>query len=379
MKVTVTDNYLNMRTGAPLLSAPNTQYLSPGDVIEIEEWLYRGDLYSGVDTWIKDLAGNFYWSGGVSGTDALKISDQVFCESLPAVPDHTYDEVVAAITENRDQLQTDFPNIVYVYPAIRPEDGEACVDICIQDEQQDGLSEAQPFKDLHIPVRIICNFKAASPQLGKSSKIANANSQNELGTACLALSAADDANTYLLTCNHVLTGGVVASPGNTGSRVGIDDFGTFEEIGSWTSGIMSTAMDAALVKLDAGQNPEPNQINLPVYGATERDASKTMVTIAGGFTNMAPAYIIHVNQPADVIYDDGTKVTMTGLITLSTTTNPSNFTAATQKGDSGALVFHAQTYQPIAMVVGANDQFTFALPVTQVLKAFPKVNLSINN
>ena len=64
MKVTVT-KYLNVRVGKPSVNAPNYQYLAPGSVLEIDGNLYEGDAYDGVSTWYKDLAGNYYWSGGV--------------------------------------------------------------------------------------------------------------------------------------------------------------------------------------------------------------------------------------------------------------------------------------------------------------------------
>lgn len=74
MQVTVGSEYLNVRTGLPSLNAPSTSYLSPGDVIEIDGQLYKGDSYQNINTWVKDLAGNHYWSGGfVNGlSDYLK-------------------------------------------------------------------------------------------------------------------------------------------------------------------------------------------------------------------------------------------------------------------------------------------------------------------
>lgn len=68
MKVTVT-KYLNVRIGKPSLNAPCYQYLAPGSEIEVDGQLYKGEeddgSYEGVDTWYKDEANNFYWSGGV--------------------------------------------------------------------------------------------------------------------------------------------------------------------------------------------------------------------------------------------------------------------------------------------------------------------------
>lgn len=65
MKVTVKNNYLNLRVGEPLLNAPNLNYLSPGKSAEIDGRLYLGDSYDGSNIWLKDMSGNFIWSGGV--------------------------------------------------------------------------------------------------------------------------------------------------------------------------------------------------------------------------------------------------------------------------------------------------------------------------
>ena len=64
MKVTVT-KYLNVRAGKPGVNAPCYLYLAPGSEVEVDGTLYKGDLYEGIDTWMKDEAGNYYWSGGL--------------------------------------------------------------------------------------------------------------------------------------------------------------------------------------------------------------------------------------------------------------------------------------------------------------------------
>jgi len=65
MKVTVKD-YLNVRVGKPSVNAPCYQYIAPGSEIEIDGNQYIGDKYDGIDTWVKDLVGNYYWSGGIN-------------------------------------------------------------------------------------------------------------------------------------------------------------------------------------------------------------------------------------------------------------------------------------------------------------------------
>ena len=64
MKVTVKD-YLNVRLGKPSLNAPSYQYLAPGSILEVDGNLYKGDIFEGSNNWLKDEAGNYYWSGGV--------------------------------------------------------------------------------------------------------------------------------------------------------------------------------------------------------------------------------------------------------------------------------------------------------------------------
>lgn len=68
MKVTVS-KYLNVRVGAPRVNAPCYQYLAPGTVLEVDGKLYQGDPFNDNTTWYKDLAGNYYWSGGVFASD----------------------------------------------------------------------------------------------------------------------------------------------------------------------------------------------------------------------------------------------------------------------------------------------------------------------
>lgn len=77
MKVTVKDKFLNVRLGAASLNAPNSTYLSPGDILEVDGQLYKGDSYDGIDTWMKDDAGNYYWSGGVSNSIDLTANTKV--------------------------------------------------------------------------------------------------------------------------------------------------------------------------------------------------------------------------------------------------------------------------------------------------------------
>jgi len=56
---------IDVRVGAPLLSAPSYQHIAAGSEIEVDGSLYNGDTIDNIHKWYKDLAGNYYWSGGV--------------------------------------------------------------------------------------------------------------------------------------------------------------------------------------------------------------------------------------------------------------------------------------------------------------------------
>jgi len=78
MKVTVKDKFLNVRVGKPSVNAPCFQFIAPGSEIEVDGKLYKGDLFRGIDIWLRDEADNYYWSGGVS----RQLNDEVDTASL---------------------------------------------------------------------------------------------------------------------------------------------------------------------------------------------------------------------------------------------------------------------------------------------------------
>jgi len=71
MQVTVGSEPLNVRTELPSVNAPNTTYLQPGAPLEIDGIMYKGDPYRGNDVWVKDAAGNYYWSGALNIPEPL--------------------------------------------------------------------------------------------------------------------------------------------------------------------------------------------------------------------------------------------------------------------------------------------------------------------
>jgi subtilisin family serine protease len=57
--------YLNVRVGRPSVNAPSYQYLAPGSELQVDGQFYKGDKIEGNNTWLRDDANNYYWSGGL--------------------------------------------------------------------------------------------------------------------------------------------------------------------------------------------------------------------------------------------------------------------------------------------------------------------------
>lgn len=287
-----------------------------------------------------------------------------------------------AINQNKEKLLTAHPNIKLIMPSYCVNNGARtpCVDIGITDNNKQSIPPVLNYKnaddtDAQIKTRIISNFGNAKPQTGRGEFISNENSKTFLGTvACLVKNNLDEI--FALTCNHVLTNGDFADPGNLGDNVVEFAFGNFRNIGTWQQGKMDNETDAALVSIDNPLQTFPNDVSTDIYTVTEDDCSLTEVELVGAISNTQRAFIIHTDQSIPVDYNNKT-IEMDNLVSISATTNHLNFTAPTQHADSGALVYHAQTRRTIGMIIGANEQFSFIIPMKTVLKSFNGIPLTI--
>jgi hypothetical protein len=291
-----------------------------------------------------------------------------------------------AINANRETLLKKYPMIKkliasYYFDGIKR---LPCVDICISGNAKGTLPDFLEYKQadgsvMRIKTRVIINYNNVKPQVGRGHFIANDNTRAFLGTACCILEGDDPERRYLLTCNHVMTAGKfedISKPQQKAVR--FFSANEFDEVGTWEFGKMNDTVDAAIIDIEKTERIEPNDIDSTIYIVTEDDCSQTEVELKGAFSKTKRAFIIHIDQPIDVDYKNET-VTMNGLVTLSVDLDHFNFTPPTRKGDSGALVYHAHTRQPIGMVIGANTQFTFVVPLMNVLNAFPELKLKLLN
>ena len=331
-------------------------------------------------------------------TDAQKISNsQAVANGLNQQPSPSktnylhfqpagIDMAHLAIQNNHGNLLMQYPNINKLMPAyhVTDEDRQPCVDICLSDDCHTHMPLFLNYQNPDgtagsIKTRIIRDFQHVQPQAGRGEMIINTNSPAAFGTIACILKGKITNELYALTCNHVLTAGRFASPGNLGEEADELLVNSNVLIGKWVAGKMDNRVDVALVSLDDPGSAEPNDLSSSaVYHLEEKDQGVVRVELIGAVSGFQRAFVIHINQLMHVDYEDKT-VELAGLFTLSAGTNPHNFSPVTQKGDSGALICHSVTRQPIGIVLGGNRQFTFGIPMSSVLGAFPELALTILN
>ena len=351
---------------------------------------------------LKDIGLDQYWMGVIAFIFGAKAAQSFFesrmtkeKESNDPPPSNfsqrtkpadtlTTSNAQLAIEANRQILMKEHPDIKelaasYYFDGTRR---MPCVDIFIAGQARGSLPGFLEYKEtdgsiVRVTTRVITNYRNVKPQVGRGNFIANDNTRAFLGTACCILEGDDPDHRYLLTCNHVMTAGRFEDS-NKADQKAVRFFSgdEFDDVGTWEFGRMNDFVDAAIIDIEKTERIEPNDVDPTIYNVTEDDCSQTVVELKGAFSKTQRAFIIHLDQSIGIDYKNET-ITMKGLITLSANLDHFNFTPVTRKGDSGALVYHADNRQPVGMVIGANEQFTFVTPIITIFNAFPDLNLKL--
>lgn len=231
-------------------------------------------------------------------------------------------------------------------------------------------------KTFSVPVEVIYGFNKPKIHFGTGNSICYFQIAQVSGTICCGVQKDD--KKYFLTCAHVLTGGIsTIDKENTDgwfTEVSPDDIissdVSFDSIGSWSFGLITTALDVALVETDL----EIDSINKgnPASGIYRPGMNHQEVFVNGN-RNQQIGYVTgYLEKELDFEYN-GSTLKHSGLILISG--NKSAYPIAiTEPGDSGALVYLTKDNTPIGMVVGGNDQYTYIIPMQVILTA-TKTNL----
>lgn len=137
----------------------------------------------------------------------------------------------------------------------------------------------------------------------------------------------------------------------------------FAPIGTLAFALIDNELDAALSETTEVIRPVVN-INVPPADYT--DALNGAEVRIEGKLNKTQAFVQGYSQePIKFRYSGGSHK-LGGLILISNN-NIGTPVTATQKGDSGAMVYLVKDRVALGMVIGGNSQYTYVIPLSRIL------------
>jgi hypothetical protein len=369
MKIAAT-KYVSIRSGSPYITDNNkVGYYKTGDIIEVDYWVY-GQKVEGNNLWYKLSNGNYVWSGATAG-----MIDTTEPDTDITTP--TFDDLYTAV--RKKYCIDKIPGVVGFGKGLK--NGTDCIHLNVIDEdarknigdkylvQLPGGNIMIVNTDIYITGRP--KKHSAPPAPGWS--IQNMTLKNGIGTFGCVVKSVDSADTFLLSCMHVLCSDYNYSNVDSMDRT-IEDTSSGNQIGILWQGLRNNFIDAAIAQLMAPMdnanigNPtgeciinDNSQLNSIVKLTGYDVATKTALTKTGVIANFG--------FTATLGYDDGNDWPLYDIISITNKVNGVN-TSLTTPGYSGALVINSKDNSPIGIVVGGDSQFTYVIPIDIIFKTF---------
>jgi len=92
---------------------------------------------------------------------------------------------------------------------------------------------------------------------------------------------------------------------------------------------------------------------------------KVLQRIDTGEPKTARLTAYHFNEAISIKYKGGKVAQLLDLLELD---DPSTSKAVSEPGDSGALIYDEETNQAVGMIIGGNNRFSYAIPISKILE-----------
>lgn len=375
MKLTV-NKYLNARVGSAATSAPCDFYQGPGNTITIDDILI-GEEIDGNSIWYHSIDdGCFYWSGGI---EELKFE----FKTLAAFNGNKSTIINEAIKFYWHEWKNNIPGFTGAFAGFRNDQDQSSDCIVFQLSGSAVVPSKVLYKGFAIDTTIIqasfAKFEHASP----GNSISRINEIDESGTATLKVyrGKAEDDEYYMLTNYHVAAFDLLRAgqftykfpPDIVDRQVMIPrqavDPSNSDFIGAFTEGRLSPNYDVALVLLNDKSEASNRMDNftikdyIDVHDGTKSYVGK-QVTLYGATSHQQTKNIISVHSHQLFSYSGNNKIDMLQLLQTE---------KYSEGGDSGSPVIMDKKI--VAIHIGSDDKFSYAIPIKRVLKFF---NLKIS-
>ncbi|MDF2433844.1 MAG: hypothetical protein JWP44_3475 [Mucilaginibacter sp.] len=296
----------------------------------------------------------------------------------------TTDTAKLAADQNRNKLQSDYPNINSVSDTIGEVDGvvSPVVAIYVKDSNTIGIpatlvATLAGNNTQNVFTEIITDVGFPRIQSLQSSKMWGSSTPTERGSIGAMVSSTDNENfTGVLTSGHVYSGGLSTNKG--GALSGAEGSGFLisnAPAGSWCFQLISGVQDLAVGQIDPNQYTPKLDISFKdggFYQVGNGDVTKTRVNLYSAVRGARTGYILDYNNRQTLTYNDLKQVSFTNIILIGSSTNRDDSHPVSEGGDSGGCVYVSEggVNKLVGLILGCDQKFTFVLPVEDTLNDY---------
>lgn len=279
---------------------------------------------------------------------------------------YTQGELVRlAIAENISSFEN-LPNFLSLHEGLDIQTDTKVAYLNLTDNNIEGLPGVLPYtlsdnKRRTVPLKILPNVAIAQV----AGKIFNERSVNYIGSIGLPLTM--DNELWILTCDHVLTGGSFDSQTQQGhlntpgkAKFSLDDK---EHEGVWSYGYQDKEFDIGLVKpADPDRVPRSGLLSEPL--ALSKQLTRVTVSFKGAVSS-GSGFVFAQEVEEPVKFANQT-IRMKGLLKISAS---GRIGAISKSGDSGSALFTADN-RAVGIIIASNDLFTYAMSLEKIFSGW---------
>jgi len=319
----------------------------------------------------------------------LAVPPEIPKTGMAAVQFSNADIAKLAVIQNEQFLKAKFPNIVSVSDAVRDLNNSEShvIALYLKDNNTVGIPDRLEVKMPDeivktIATEIIKGVGEGRIQFGNGDSIADISNSFSPpkfeGSICCAVKSVNNKDFIgIITSAHIYTHGDYNENNNTvlNSSMQRDVFVNDNIVGKWFYKQMLDNQDLIIVKLN-DSIPIDHLIKFKnqYHIVTDADIKneKTKVTVFSRNNKKTEAFILDYNIGYPFRYSNGSFYKR-DIILIGNVPDREKSKPVSEPGDSGSCVFISNTNEMVGILLGANENFTFVLPIQSTL--FPNFEI----